>query len=168
MKNIERHSNKSARVLVGWRAQCYAQWQRAAATWRIETILPDSLRLGLTTKPYSYKSTEKNGIWLVISRHLEPIFCMQDFHFLIDKVQYQGQIRYLDTQEFFTANLWSTHIIAFDIDWSWNIFLSHIFYQCSSSRSSISEKWKLRTWNLGQIFRSEVPDQDMDGLSVAQ
>ena len=56
-----------------------------------------------------------------------------------------------------------THIIALNIDWSWNISSLHIF--CSIlinqhwSRSSPSEKWELRTWNLGQILKIKLRNQ---------
>ena len=68
--------------------------------------------------------------------------------------------------EFLNANLWSIHLIAFDIDlpsWVEIVSLRTIFAQCSSSSSSTSEKWEVRTWNLGQIF-----DRVMDGWSVTQ
>ena len=78
---------------------------------------------------------------------------MLDFHFRIAQVEYRGQTRYtriLDRQN------WLTSIIAFDMDWthwSWNIFFFALF---SSSRSSTSAEWKARTWNLEQIFKTEL------------
>ena len=43
-------------------------------------------------------------------------FCIQDCHTSIFQVEYQGQTR--NTRN---ANLWSIHLIAFNLDWSWNI-----------------------------------------------
>ena len=72
---------------------------------------------------------QENGIWLVISRKFEPNFCVLDFYFRIAQVEYRGQIG----QEH--KNSWPQ---TFD----WYIL--------------ISEKWELRTWNLGQIFRTNL------------
>ena len=51
---------------------------------------------------------------------------------------------------------WLIHLIAFDIDWSWNVFTSHNFLLNAHRNSSTSKKWKLITWNLGQIVEIEL------------
>ena len=54
---------------------------------------------------------------------------MQDFQFSIYAlIKLNIQVRQ-DTQEFLTVRqqTFDQHVIAFDIDWSWNIFCLHIF-----------------------------------------
>ena len=49
----------------------------------IEPMLPDSLRLTLTTKPFgSYHLLKKNGTWLVVFRHLQAIFLRTGLSYL--------------------------------------------------------------------------------------
>ena len=70
--------------------------------------------------------------------------------------------------EFLSANLSefrileckSMHLIAFDIDWSWNIFTSHNF--CSL----LIDLEKVRTKNLK--FRTDLQDRVMGTWSVTQ
>ena len=42
----------------------------------------------------SYRFDEKNGVWLVVSRNLRPVFCVQDGRSRIAQVKYQEQARY--------------------------------------------------------------------------
>ena len=67
-------------------------------------------------------------------------------------------------REFLNANLWSIHLIAFDIDWSWNIFTLHNF--CSMLIEQLIVLEKLRTDNLK--FRTDLRDRIMGGWSVTQ
>ena len=45
-----------------------------------------------------------------------------------------------------SANLLSIHLIAFDIDWSWNNFSSHNF--CSIAYLAAHQPWKSENWEL--------------------
>ena len=54
--------------------------------------------------------------------------------------------------EFLNVNLWSIHLIAFDIDLSWNIFTSHKF--CSLLIEQLINLEKVRTENLK--FRTDL------------
>ena len=79
-----------------WLAQCHAKWPRRCRlfqhSWEIEPMSPDSLLLALTTKPSQFE--KKNYIPLVVFRHLQPIFCVQDCCTQIFQVEYQGETRY--------------------------------------------------------------------------
>ena len=69
-----------------------------------------------------------------------------------------------EIREFLNANLWSIHLIAFDIDWSWNFFTLHNFY--SMLIEQLIDLEKVRTDNLK--FRTDLRDRVMDGWSVTQ
>ena len=81
-------------------------------------------------------------------------FWVQDLQFLycsslISRQVLEGQ----SIPELFTSNLWSIHIIAFNIDF----LLAHFFAQCSSSRSSFSRKnenWELKVSKANDRDRS--------------
>ena len=66
--------------------------------------------------------------------------------------------------EFLNENLWSIHFVAFNIDWSWNMFTLHNF--CSMLIEHLVDLEKVRTENLK--FRIDFQDQVMDGWSIAQ
>ena len=106
-RNIIESSNIKARVSVHWRAQCHAKWPRGSREFQhhaeIEPKSPDSLQLTLTSKPGSSQSIETNGIWLVVFRNLQPIFCKQDCRsgWFKLKIKARHQI-----PEFLNANLW--------------------------------------------------------------
>ena len=68
----------------------------------------------------------------------------------------------LQIPEFLTATLWSIHLIAFYLDWSWNIFFSHNF--CLMLIKHLINLKKVRTKNLK--FRTDLQDQVIDGWSV--
>ena len=96
----------------------------------------------------SCQSKKKNSILLHVFRNLQPLVCVQDCHSQIAKVGFQGQARDtripgtpcgVGTRSLVTlaggwmnkmslnTNFWLIHLIAFSIDWSWNIFTSHNF-----------------------------------------
>ena len=60
------------------------------------------------------------------------------------------------------ANLWSIHLIAFDIDWNWNVFTSHMF--SSLLIEQLTDLEKVRIQNLK--FKTDLPDRVMDGWSL--
>ena len=62
----------------------------------------------------SYQLAKKNGSWLVVSRNLELLFCVQDCHSRIAQAEYQGQTRYTRILEGKrSANLWLIHLITY-------------------------------------------------------
>ena len=141
-----------------WRAQCHAKWPRGK---RNRAHL---LRFTLTTKLWNRVSwLKKNSTYLEVFRNLQPLFWVQDCRSQVVQVEYQGKARntrILERKPLIDTSYW------FDIDlpsWVEIVSLRTIFAQCSSSSSSTSEKWEVRTWNLGQIF-----DRVMDGWSVTQ
>ena len=155
-KNYRERSNiKSARVsaLTGSvpRKMAEAQ-QRVSALFRIRTHVA---RLTAT----SLKPLNRINRWKkrYMTRRISPL--ANDFFayrtvvlgFFKLNIKARHEIR-----ELLNANLWSIHLISFNIDWSWNIFTSHNFAQCSSSSSMTSKKWEVKTWNLGQIFEIEL------------
>ena len=71
-----------------------------------------------------------------------------------------------DIPKFLIANLWSIHLLAFYIDWSWKISLLTFFAQCSLSCSSTVNLEKVRTENLKS--RTDLWDPVVDGWSVTQ
>ena len=85
---------------------------------------------------------------------MEPLF-LQDCQSWIAQVEYQGQTPDQNswTQ---TWNLWSIHLITFNIDWGWNIFISHNFGSMLTNQLIDLEKVRTETWNLGQIFEIEL------------
>ena len=168
-KNIE-SSNIKACESVYCRAQCHAKW--AIVQQRVSAPCKNRTQVARLTIDHwaisSYRSPERNIIWLVVSHNLEGWN-----HIFACRIVVLGLLRlYIktrhDIEEFLTANLWSIHLIAFDIDWSWNIFTLHIFAKCSSSSSSASKKWEVRTWNLGQIFEIWLWAPPLSGWSVTQ
>ena len=106
----------------------------------------------------SNQLNEKNGIWLVVFRHLQPYRTVVLGLFMLN-INARHVIR-----DVFNANLWSIHIFAFYIDWSWNIFTLHIF--CSMLIEQLVDLEKVRTDKLK--FRTDLRDRVMDGWSVKQ
>ena len=95
-----------------------------------------------------YRSTEKNGILLVISRNFEQ----RIINFGMLKLNIKTR---QDIPEFLTANLLSIHIIAFDIVWSLNFFF--LFAQFLLNTHSVSHQpWKVKIENLK--FRTDLGD----------
>ena len=66
--------------------------------------------------------------------------------------------------EFLNANLWSIHLIAFDIDWSWNNFTAHKF--CSMLIEQLIDLENVRTDNLKLM--TDLRDRFIDGWTVTQ
>ena len=123
-KNIESSAILKARVSVHWRAHCHAKWLRRCRAFHhssgIKPHVADSLLLPLTTKPFVHINCwKKKGICLVVFRYLQQIFGVQDSRTWIFQLEYQGQTLYMRILE---HNLWSIHLIALDIERSWNIF----------------------------------------------
>ena len=86
------------------------------------------------------------------------IFWVLDFYFLTGQVKYWGQTR-------LNHNSWPEHLIYTYYSIGHRLKLTYFLFahiSCSrlkahsalTSRSSISEKWKMRTWNLGQLFKT--------------
>ena len=65
-----------------------------------------------------------------------------------------GRISRPDTIHQNNANLWSIHLIALDMDWSWNIFTSHNF--CSILIEQLIDLEKVKSENLK--FRIDLRD----------
>ena len=126
-------------------------WQRVSVLIRNRThvVWPDFLLLTLTTKLWVRVNYIKSCIWLIIFCHLQPILCIQDCHSWIVQNVYQGQTR---NTRILDANLWSIHLIAFCIDWSWNIFTLHNF--CLLLVEQLIDLENVRTENLK--FRTDL------------
>ena len=99
-------SNINALVSLQWRALCHESFSRISTLRRaygirahvaqLTTMCLNHSALG----PLAYWSPE---VWIVMSCHLEPIFCVLDVHLRVAQVEYQGQIRYtriLDRKNF--------------------------------------------------------------------
>ena len=140
--------------------------QSVSALIRNHVISPNSLRLTLTTKTFVRIKIWKK--WYVSSYFAtcNLFFCVQDWRTRIFQFEYQGQIRFSSNEirEFLNANLWSIYLIAFDIDWSWNIFTLHNF--CSMLIEQLINLEKVKTDNLK--FRTDLRGRVMDGWSVTQ
>ena len=94
-----------------------------------------------------------------MSRNLKPILACRIVIFGLIKPDIEAR---QDIPEFFTANLWSTHVIALEIDRSWNIFFSHNF--CSMLMEKVIDLRKLRTGNLK--FRKDLRNWVIDDWLV--
>ena len=75
----------------------------------------------------SYRSLEKNGIWLFI---LLELFCTAFFGCrIVDLRKLRLNIKARQAiPEFLNTNLWSIHFITLYIDWSWNFFIHFFFH----------------------------------------
>ena len=152
-----------------WRAQSHAKWPRGCRKFQhpVESNPCHATHPAFTVIRLNhlainlYQSLKESGIWLVVSRNLEPFFCVQNLHSRIAQVEYQSQTR-------------NTRILArkpFDyqhmlLHWTWIGFsFSASFAQCSSSSSSTSEQWELRG-SESLKFRTDLQDLVMAGWSV--
>ena len=152
-----------------WRAQ-YAKWPRRGRAFQhsagIEPTSTDSVGLTATSLNHwaidSYQRLEKNGIWLVVFRHLQPIF-LAHRTVILGFFKLNIKARH-DIQEFLNANLWSIYLITFYIDWSWNIFTLHNIFSMLIEQLIDLEKVRIDNLNL----RTALWDQIMDSWSVTQ
>ena len=106
-----------------------------------------------------YQFTEKSSTWLITSSNLEPILCVQNCHFRIAQVEYQGQTQYTTIVD---SKPLSIHVITLDRDWNGNIFTQ----VCSMLIEQLIDLRKLRTENLK--IRTDMQDWRLDGWSVTQ
>ena len=79
----------------------------------------------------------KRGILIVESSKLEPNFMNYS-----SRTSTSDKIHVRQDEFFLTAEFWLAHIIALGMDYSWNIFSSHIFHLMHIEREK-SEKWEL-------------------------
>ena len=149
--------------------QCHAKWPRSKRRFQyssgIEPMSPDSLKPVLITKPLVCINWSKKTVydssyfatckWFLAYRSNRTVV----LGFFKLNIKARHEIR-----EFLNANLWSIHLIAFDIDWSWNIFTLHNF--CSMLIEQLIDLEKVRTDNLK--FRTDLRDRVMDGWSETQ
>ena len=141
-----------------WRVRCHANWplgSRVSAPCGNRTHVAHLTVTRLNRWAIdSYQLNGNNCTWIVVSRNLELLFCVQDCRSGIAQVEYQGQTLYTGTLErkpFIDTSYCVRHRLEL------NFFsLLDFFAQCSSSSSLISKKWDLRTWNLGQSFEIEL------------
>ena len=117
-----------------------------------------------------YRSAKKSGIWIsIISISRLNWFCscwILIFGLLNAQVKYWGKTRYtkiLDSKSLMVMMHQLLNFVVFKLDivWSWQlgIFSLSTFlaqYHWALSRPSTSEREKLRTWNLGQIFNTQL------------
>ena len=150
-----------------WRAQCHAKWQRHcrdSAPCRSQTHVS---RLSMTSLNHStigsYQLLKKNSIWLVILRELFLTAFLGAELSISDSSGWIIKARQAIPASL-NANLWSIHLIAFDIDWSWNFFTLHKF--CSMLIEQLINLERVRTDNLK--CRTDLRDRNMDGWSVTQ
>ena len=153
-----------------WRPQCHAKWKMGSGEFQplpgIEPISPDSLRLTLTTKPlvrvgWWIKRLHDSSYFATSNRFFAYRTVVLDYSSWISRPESAARH---EIPEFLYANLWSIHLDAFDIDWSWNILTLHNF--CSLLIEQLIDLEKVRTKNLK--FRTDLRDRVMNGWSVTQ
>ena len=121
---IQERKLENHRVSVHRRAQCNATWQRGCRDFQQPAQV---LRKSNQSRPTLYDSLKplshrfisvhrKNGIFLVESLNLQPIFLLTGCRSRIVQVEYQGQTRYTRILE---RNLLSIYVITFNIDSDW-------------------------------------------------
>ena len=131
-------------VSVHWRAQCHAKWPRGCRapcenqTWAAQ-----------------HPATRLNQPWVLVSLEKKTVYYLKCFATRGDLQQLFAcrivVLRLLrlnikarhEISEFLNANLWSIRLIAFNIDWSWNIFTSHNF--CLLLIEQLIDLEKIRT-----------------------
>ena len=95
--------------------------------------------------------TERNNSFDTVSNKADMLaLILHCWIFSLRLLMLNNEIRQ-DTTKLLTANLCSAKL---DLDWSWKNSPSTLFAECSWRRSSTSERWDLRTGDLGQIFKS--------------
>ena len=97
----------------------------------------------------------KKTLWIVIFSKFESILacCI----FILISLKLKIEVRKYIT-EFFTANLWSIYIIAFDTGWSWNIFSPHNICELNSHRAG-NQPQKVRSSHLAQNWKIRLEVQ---------
>ena len=143
-----------------WRAQCHAKWPRGCKEFQhparmevIEPKSPDTLETASITEPWVHINLPKKtlndllyqrqcisqpGSWnLLFACRIVVLRLLR----LIIKARH-------DIPEFLYANLWSIHVFAFEIDWSWNIFTSHNFQVLLNAHRVAHRPQKRENWGL--------------------
>ena len=128
----------------------------------IEPISPDSLLPASTTKPWVRISYMKKTVY-------DSSFFASCNRFFAYRTVVLGLFKLNikaghEIRKFFSANLKSINLSAFDIDWSWIIFTVHNF--CSLLIEQLIDLEKVRTDYLK--FRTDLLDRVMDASSVTQ
>ena len=151
-KNYRERSNiKSARVsaLTGSVPRKMAEARQIVQqSSGIEPKLPNSLQLSLTTKTLvSIDCWKKRYMTRRISPPATDFFAYRTVVLGFFKLNIKARH---EIPEFLNANLWSIHLIAFDIDWSWNIFTLQckfaqflLFAHRATHRPRKGENWEL-------------------------
>ena len=172
IESCSERSKIKARVSVHWLAQCHSpmglQSKSAMGLQSVSALIGNRTHLAQLKATHlnhwaigSFQSTEKKRYMTSLTCRISPpatnIFAFRTVVLGLFKLNIEARH---EIPEFLNANLWLMHFIPFDIDWThhwrWNISLSTIFAQCSSSSSSTSTKWELITWNLGQILEIKL------------
>ena len=156
-------SNIKECVSVHWCAKCHAKRPSQAAKGLqklkhhvvIEPISP-YLAIGL------YKSFGREKMYLTghVQQTWTYFLVQQPWTFFwvhnccseIAQVEYQGQTqhtRILDSKPI----IWICCCIGHRLEFKYS---AQFFAQCSSSSSSTSQKWELRTWKIGLIFKIKL------------
>ena len=142
-----------------WLAQCLTSWPRGIRKVQhhegIEPMSPGSMWLALSTKPSVHIALSRKTVY--DSSHLATLNRFFSYRIvMLGLLKLNIKARHY-IPEFLIATLLSIHVVAFDIDWCWNIFTSSNFAQswCSLSCLSTSEKWELRTWNMKMMIRTQ-------------
>ena len=153
-----------------WLAQCHAKWPRAASSFstlweivRIEPKLPGLLETAWTTEPWVcmklYPSSKKTGYDSSYLATWNLFFACRIMIVVFRLLRLNIKARH-NIPEFLNTNLWLMHLnndlIAFNIDWSWNIFTLHNFCSMLIEQLINLEKCELRSWNWGQIFKIKL------------
>ena len=113
-----------------WRTQCNANWPRRCWEFQhssgLEPMSPNSLRLTFTTMPLVRINCWKNRY---MTRRIVPpatdFFAYRTVVLWLFKLNIKARH---EEREFLNANLWSIHLIAFNIDWNCNFFTLHNFF----------------------------------------
>ena len=155
-REITEISNIKENVSVQWQAQCHSKWQwhSVSATCKTQTHVArstDSPSSVIITEPYCDRFESFRRKKTVYNFSYLPFWnWFFECRIVVLRLLRLNIKARKDIPEFLNANLSSIHLIAFDIDLSWNIFyitqflvIPHGAAALSSSLTSKSENWEL-------------------------
>ena len=161
-------SNIKARVSVHGRAQCHAKWPRDSREFEhsagIDPVSP-SLQLSLIVEPYrdhidlQRKTVHDSSHLATVNQFFACRIVVLGLPVL--KLNFNARHDIPDCKHF---RYMSIYVIAWDIDWSWNISLRTNF--CLTLIEQLINIKKARTENLK--IRTDLRDWVMGGWSVTQ
>ena len=148
-------------VLIHWQDQSHSKWPSGCKEFQrpavIENILPNPLFTIALTAVSSCQSFERYCIWIVISSKLEPIFCMQEFHFKILNCSSQIILRSDKTHQDSWQQTFDRHIILHLTLIGVKIFSFSTFWLNAhpagqwGHHSQKSKNWDLEIWDSSMV-----------------